>query len=163
MSGEVNNPKEVQNISREMDSLRRQKEKLENGILEEMEKREKVAEHLTKVQTAIKVSEKKEAAAIRDFQTTGTEIQAEIDRLNATRVTVAREMEAGLLARYESLRDAKHGIGAGLLRDDGCSACRMELPSERVQALQESGSPIGECPMCHRLLVVRLAPDPEER
>jgi predicted nucleic acid-binding Zn-ribbon protein len=154
MAGGVTNPKEVQNISREMDSLRRHKDKLENGTLDEMEKREQMAGQRKKVEAAVDVSKRKEATALVTFQKTGAEIQREIDRLAATRITIARKMEAGLLARYESLRDSKHGIGVGELRDDTCSACRVGLPAERVQALVDGDSPIAVCPTCHRLLIV---------
>jgi predicted nucleic acid-binding Zn-ribbon protein len=159
MSGQVTNPKEVQNISREMDSLRRHKDKLENGTLDEMEKRETADAQRRKVEAAIDVAKRNEAAALTTFQTTGADIQREIDRLAATRITVAREMESGLLARYEALRDMKHGIAVGVLRDETCSACRVELPSERVQALLDEGTPIATCPTCHRLLIVRAASD----
>jgi predicted nucleic acid-binding Zn-ribbon protein len=160
MSGSVTNPKEVQNISREMDSLKRHKDKLENSMLDEMENREMAAEHTAKVDTAIEVARRKEAAAIADFQGKSGELQSIIQRLVGERALLAREIEAGLLARYESLRDEKHGIGAGTLKDGMCSACRMELPAEKTQALRDVGSPIGICPACHRLLVV--VPSPEE-
>lgn len=163
MSGSVTNPKEVQNISREMDALKRQKDKLENTMLDEMEKRETAAEQTTKVDTAIEVAKKEEEAVIAEFQAKGGLLQSEIQRLDSERAALAREMEAGLLARYESLRDEKHGIGAGVLNEDMCSACRMELPAERAQALRDSETVIGVCPACHRLLVVSLPPADGER
>jgi uncharacterized protein len=59
-----------------------------------------------------------------------------------------------LLARYESTAAAKGGIGAAKLLDVACSACRVELPAERLRELRE-GPDIGLCPNCRRLLVVR--------
>lgn len=155
MSGEVTNAKEVANITRELDSLKRQKDKLENGILDEMEKRETVAEQRAKVDRALGVARAKEEALIKDFQAKGTEITRQIERLTAERSAAARAMEVDLLLCYEELREAKHGVGAGVLQAETCSACRMELPSDKVAELV-CGPPIGICPTCHRLLVISL-------
>lgn len=153
MSGDVTNPKEVANISRELDSLRRQKEKLEADTLAEMEKREKAAEQVAKVEGAIAEGKRREEILVKDFQAKGGEMTTGISRLEAERAAVAAALDPELLARYERLREAKHGIGLGVLHDATCTACRVELPSTKVSALR-AGEPIGICPACHRLLVV---------
>jgi predicted nucleic acid-binding Zn-ribbon protein len=153
MSGEVTNPKEVTNISREMDALRRQKDKLETDTLAVMEKREKAGEQVAKVDAAIEEGRRREAVLVKDFQEKGGALQGEIAKLEAERAAVAAAVEPSLLGRYEQLRESKHGIGLGVLHEDTCSACRVELPSNKVAELK-SGEPIGVCPACHRLIVV---------
>ncbi len=153
MSGEVTNPKEVANISRELDGLRRQKEKLEGDTLAEMEKREKAAEQAGKVEAAVEEGRRRDGVLVKDFQDKGGGLTAEIARLEARRAAVAASLEPDLLGQYERLRGSKHGIGLGVLHDTTCTACRVELPSNEIEALR-GGPPIGVCPACHRLIVV---------
>lgn len=153
LSGDVTNPKEVANISRELDALRRQKEKIENDTLAEMEKRETAAAQVAKVDAAIVEGKRREAVLTADFQSKGSAITAEIAQLEKERALVAAALDPELLGRYERLREGKHGIGLGVLHDQTCSACRVELPAGKVAALR-GGAPIGVCPACHRLLVV---------
>lgn len=153
MSGEVTNPKEVAHISREMDALRRQKDKLETDTLTQMEKREEAAGQVAKIDATIAEGKRREGVLVKDFQEKGGALTAEIARLESQRARVAAAVEPSLLGRYERLREAKHGIGLGVLHDATCSACRVELPAHRVQQLA-AGPPIGICPACHRLLVV---------
>jgi uncharacterized protein len=153
MSGDVTNPKEVQNISRELDSLRKQKEKLESDTMTEMEKREKAAEQVAKIEATIAEGKRRESVLVKDFQQKGGELTAEVARLEKERATVAAAIDPTLLAQYEHLRETKHGIGLGVLHDATCSACRVELPSTKLEALR-AGPAVGVCPACHRLIVV---------
>ncbi len=153
-SGSVTNHKELQSLSREIDSLSRQKDKKENEVLSAMEKLEAGKAQATKVAETIEKAKARETQLITRFQEVGGGLQRDIDRLQKERAALAKGLDAALLARYDSLRETKHGIGVGILSNSMCSACRIDLPAERVQALAEGG-PIGECPSCHRLLVVR--------
>jgi predicted nucleic acid-binding Zn-ribbon protein len=161
MSGEVTNPKEVANLSRELASLQRQKDKLDNDTLDLMEKREKASQQRDKVDAAIAEAHRREEGLVRDYQSRGGEVSAEVGRLEAERKLVAAALDAALLDQYEKLREQKHGIGLGVLHDQTCSACRMELPSDKVNVLK-AGPPVAVCPACHRLLVVTPPPKDAE-
>jgi predicted nucleic acid-binding Zn-ribbon protein len=153
MSGEVTNPKEVQNLSRELASLGRHKEKLDTDTLDLMEKRETAAAQVAKVDAALVEGAQREKVAVARFQERGGEVSADLGRLEAERKVVAAAVEPELLQRYETLRQQKHGIGLGVLRDEGCSACRVSLPADKVEKLH-GGPPIATCPNCHRILIV---------
>ena len=152
-SGAITNHKELQSLSREIDSLARQKDKKVNEVLAAMEKLEAGKAQAEKVAATVEKGKLKEAQLIGQFQKVGGELQTSIDRAIKERAALAGVLEAPLLARYEAVRAAKHGMGVGVLRGDMCSACRIDLPFERIQALVAGGA-IGECPVCHRLLVV---------
>lgn len=154
-SGAIGNHKELQGLSREIDSLARQKDKKENDLLAQMEKLEAGKAQADKIAATVEKAKAKEAQLISQFQKVGGDLQSEIDTLTKQRVSLAKVLEAPLLERYESLRASKHGLGVGILKGSMCSACRIDLPSERVMALKDGG-PIGECPSCHRMLVVHL-------
>ena len=152
-SGAITNHKEIANLAREIDSLTRQKDKKETEVLAHMERLESGKAQSDKVAQTLVKAAAKEKQLIAEFQARGGEIQAEIDVLGRERTTLARVLEPELLERYESVRAAKHGVAVGVLNGNMCSACRIDLPADRVHALREGG-PIGVCPNCHRLMVI---------
>lgn len=159
MSGDITNPKEVQHITREMDSLRRRTEKLEMEDLALMERAEKARGQIAKIDAALQTLAAKEKDLTVQFQAQGGELQGALAVSTARREKLAGALDSELLARYEKVREAKHGIGAAHLMGIVCSACRMELPAERVDELK-NGPEIGKCPACQRLLVI-LPPEPD--
>ncbi|MCE5203233.1 MAG: C4-type zinc ribbon domain-containing protein [Coriobacteriales bacterium] len=153
-SGQVVNVKELQSMSREIDSLRRQVDKKENDVLKAMERLEAGRTQANKIAETLEKAAAREKRLIEEYRARGGELQSHIDTLRRERALLAAQLDEELLSRYEKTREAKHGIGVGVLSGGMCSACRIDLPAGKVQALEEGG-PIGECPNCHRLLVVR--------
>jgi predicted nucleic acid-binding Zn-ribbon protein len=154
LSGAVTNPKELQNLTREIDSLARKKDTLERETLGLMEKAESGEAQVAKVDAALAEGRAKEAGLIERFRLRGGQVQADLERLKAERALLADRLPADLLERYERLRAAKHGIGVGVLTDGMCSACRTSLPADSAQRI-EAGPEIAVCSNCRRLLVVR--------
>lgn len=153
MSGEVKNPKELTHISREMDALKRRLDKLEMEEIALMERVEKATGQVGKVDAALKQLAAKEAAVVSTFKSQGSELTKEIEKLKSHRETILPGVDADLLAKYESSREGRGGIGVGRLDGDKCTACHMELPSERVASLK-AGPPVSMCPGCRRLIVI---------
>lgn len=153
LSGEVTNPKELQNLTRELDSLKRRKDAVEYEELGLIEKAEAGAAQLAKVEAALADGAAKEAVLIEEFKAKGGELQAAIGRLTKERDALAGHLSKERLAQYEALREAKHGIAVGTLSESLCNACRTQIPASRAQAIQ-SGPEIAECPNCKRILIV---------
>ena len=155
MTGQINDHKQVQHISREIDSLRRRKDKLEMDTLKLMERLEKAEGQRDTVRNALEQLAERETVLVERFREHGGELQQAIADNTARRKSVAASLEPDLLKRYESLRGMKAGIGVGRLEGDSCTACRMQLPAEAVASLL-AGTDVGVCSHCHRLIVVRL-------
>lgn len=160
-SGEVTNHKELQMLSREIDSLRRKKEKLEMETVSLLEKAEKAKKQAASIDAATAKLVEQEAQLVEEFKRAGGEVLAQIESLRVQRETLTSGLPAELLERYERVRAGKSGIGVGILEDRTCTACGLEIPADKAQALKE-GEDIGECPMCKRIIVVRL-PAAEEQ
>ncbi|MBN1192977.1 MAG: hypothetical protein JXA36_04730 [Coriobacteriia bacterium] len=154
ISGEVTNPKELQNLTRELDALKRRKDVIEFEELGLMEKAEVGAAQLAKVEEALAEGAAKEAQLIADFKAKGGELQADIAKMKKAREGIRAHMSERTLARYDSLKGSKHGIAVGVLSDGLCSACRTQIPAAEAQAIL-GGPEIAECPNCKRILVVR--------
>jgi predicted nucleic acid-binding Zn-ribbon protein len=153
LSGAVTNSKELANISTEIDLLRRKREQTENEMLALMERREAAQLQMNKIDEALSRAAKDEAALIERFQKAGGDILAETEKLKRRRKRLGKDVKPELLARYEKIRAARHGIAAGRLEGDMCGSCRTTLPSMVVQSLRAPGT-VGECPNCRRLIVV---------
>lgn len=144
----------VQSITREMDGLRRRTDKLEMEQLQFAERAEKARGQIGAIEDHLGKLSTKEAELIEQFKKVGSEIQGEVSVLEARRTALTKRMADELVDRYESVRAAKSGVGVGRLEDARCSACRMDLPSERLHELLH-GPDVGVCPQCRRLIVVR--------
>lgn len=156
VSGEINSPKELTAISHELEALRRRVEHLEGQELSEMQKREDAAAQSAKIDAALAEGAKREAELTERFKARGGEILAGIEAEKKARAALAAQVPADMLAKYESLRQAHHGTAIGVLGEGMCSACRVGLPSGKVQALME-GPDVTTCPNCGRILIVRGA------
>lgn len=144
----------VQSITREMDGLRRRVDKLEMESLKYMERIEKAQEQIATIDDALAKFAEKETALVDRFKEVGGALQKEIGQLQARREKLAKSLSPELLMRYETIRASKGGVGVGKLEGDSCTACRMSLPGEKLQELNQ-GPDIGLCPQCRRLIVVR--------
>lgn len=153
LSGAINNPKELANISTEIDLLRRKKEQFENDMMALMEKREAAQLQVNKIDEALAKAGKDEAKLVTRFQKAGGDILAEIEKLKRRRNRLAKAVDPDTLVRYEKIRESRHGIAAGRLENDMCGCCHTTLPAVAVQSLRTPGM-VGECPNCRRLIVV---------
>jgi hypothetical protein len=153
LSGQVTDPKELRNLTREIDALSRRKDQLEREEMGLMEKAESGEAQRAKVDAALEEGRAKEADLIERYKSRGGEIQTETARLRAERDAIARTLEGSVLARYERLREAKKGVAVGALKGALCTACRTEIPAGEVQALR-AGPEVAECPNCKRMLVI---------
>lgn len=154
LSGQVTDAKELQHLTREIDSLVRRKEQLEREELNLMEKAEAGEAQVARVEATLAEGHAKEQSLIEEFKAHGGEVQTEIARLKTAREAIAGRLDQKLLGRYETLRESKRGVAVGVLQGALCSACRTEIPSGERQML-ESGPEIGQCPNCKRMIVIR--------
>jgi len=154
ISGEITNSKELQAVSRELDSLRRHVESLEADLLAQMQKGEDGAAQAAKIDAALAEGHRRETELTDRFKARGGEILKRIEAEKRERTVLASKLDPALLERYETSRAARHGVGIGVLREGTCSACRVGLPSGKVQALIE-GPDVATCPGCGRVLIVR--------
>jgi len=144
----------VQSITREMDGLKRRRDKVEMEELQFMERADKARAQVAAIEAHIGKLNDGESGLIERFKQVGGGVQEEIAALTARRGTLSKALDAQTIARYESIREAKGGVAVGRLDGAMCSACRMDLPAERVKELGE-GPDVGICPQCRRLIVVR--------
>jgi predicted nucleic acid-binding Zn-ribbon protein len=77
----------------------------------------------------------------------------EVKKLKEEREKLVPEIPAELFHQYESLRQAKGGIGLARIVQGSCSACRMTLSSAQIRKTKASVTP-QICDNCGRLLCI---------
>ncbi len=153
-SGAITASKQLQDLEREVASLRRRQSELEDAELEVMERAETAQEGLseltTRRQAHLADREQAEAAAEAAF----VEIDAEVDRAGKARDELAATLPADLLALYEGLRASEGGIGVGEIARGRCGGCHLDLMNNEKAAYR--AAPPDEVlrhEECNRILV----------
>ena len=152
-SGRVTNPKELANFQNEVSYLKRRRGQLEDRQLEAMVE---VEEHEAEVDSK-KASLAQIEAEWTQTQERLTEERSELEErlahLKKERVEVEGMIEAEDLALYGELRSRKGGRAVALLEGEVCQACRVTLPTSRVQQARSVDS-LNFCSSCQRVLYV---------
>jgi predicted nucleic acid-binding Zn-ribbon protein len=148
------NYKEVSALSQEMESLARRTEKIEFDILKQFERSDKIGQVEEQVKAALARLAKQDDELLASYQAQAGGIKKELSLAQQLREKLSEDLPSDLVKRYDKAREAKGGQGAAHIEGTHCSACRVELTEGQLGRLRDGGD-IGECPYCHRLLVVK--------
>jgi predicted nucleic acid-binding Zn-ribbon protein len=150
--GTVANAKELQSIEAEVRSLGSRRGRLEDLLLERMERREELEGRLPPLEAEI--AELRERLA--EIEGTSARDLVEIERALADRrgerEALVPEFDDDLLELYEELRRQKKGVGAAALVDGVCQGCHQKLSPMYVDRLKRSEE-LHRCEYCRRILV----------
>ena len=152
-SGVVSNAKELQDISREVEALKRRKSVLEDNDLEVMEERdgvEKELEALTSERSSL-AAEIERGRVARDKAAGETGLQ--LTAAEAERQRWVPRVDPQLLKVYDTIRASKGGVGAAAMVDGTCQGCHMRLPAQEAERVRTAGGLV-RCDECQRILVV---------
>ena len=149
--GRVHNPKELQDLQKDVVSLKRHLVTLEERELEAMlvaETTEKdwqnARSELERVQSSL--GEQNQELA----QESGL-LHRDLERLNSERQAVISDIVQQTMTIYNQLRQQRRGIAVTTLNDGSCAACGTTLtPSQQQNA--RSTSLLFHCPSCGRIL-----------
>jgi|WetSurMetagenome_2_1015567.scaffolds.fasta_scaffold151062_2 uncharacterized protein len=149
--GMVKNPKELQDLQKELDSLKKRKKVLEDehlsaiGMMEETQQQVDTAES-NLVDIKIKIEE------------LSTTLKAERDILakqimvyNQEYVVTSNNLPADMKLTFESLFRSKKGKAVAVIEEGSCSVCGITVRESLVQQIKTS-SQIVYCPSCGRML-----------
>ena len=152
-SGVVSNAKELQDISREVEALKRRKSVLEDNDLEVMEERdgvEKELEALTSERSSL-AAEIERGRVARD-QAAG-EAGLQLTAAETERQRWVPRVDPSLLKVYDTIRASKGGVGAAAMVDGTCQGCHMRQPAQEAERVRTAGGLV-RCDECQRILVV---------
>jgi hypothetical protein len=150
-SGEIRNPREVQDAERDVQQLRHQRAEAEDALLEALVAVEGLAEDCA-ARTA------RVAELTAGWEGTQARLRSEQARLKerlqaeqARQVAMRRAIPPDLLALYDNLRPRRGGRAVAALEGDTCSACKVAVPPTKLEAARY-GDELVYCGNCGRLL-----------
>ena len=152
IDGTVANPKELQSIQAEVQNLRGRKERIEDQLLELMERREELETTLGPVDAEV-LENRQRVAEIEASQASElVDIQQALAERTAEREGLLPVFDEELLELYTEVRRQKKGIAAVALTDGVCQGCHQKLSPMYVERLKRTEG-IRRCEYCRRILV----------
>jgi predicted nucleic acid-binding Zn-ribbon protein len=151
--GLITNPKDLERMVHELESLERRISNLEDEELEVMERLEAAQMELgfasREVEDANDRREPLEAARAEK----AASLEKELAAAQGDRTWATSDLPADLLALYERIR-AKQVIGAAELRARECGGCRLTLNAlEMADIAKKPADEVIRCEECDRILV----------
>jgi hypothetical protein len=150
-SGRVKNPKELQDLQKEIAALKRNLASLEDDQLEIMLKVETCSQALESSQKEFNRVQGKVISENASLATEFTNLKKEADNLNAQRLTILPAIDQATLKLYDSLRKKYSGLAVSPVIENSCDACGSSLTPGLAQSVRASNQLI-LCPMCGRIL-----------
>jgi predicted nucleic acid-binding Zn-ribbon protein len=151
--GSVANPKELSSIQAEVGSLRSRKGRIEDEVLEQMERREDLDQRLPSLEAELAVARDHLSTLEADVAQELDHSRKELEQLRSARESLVLEFDEELLELYEDLRAQKRGVGAAALEDGVCSGCHQKLSPLELERIKRAEG-IRRCEYCRRILVL---------
>jgi len=149
--GRVHNPKELQDLQKDVASLKRHLATLEERQLEAMLVVETTEKDVQNAKSELERVQSSLGEQNRDLARESSSLQKDLERLNSERQAVISDIAKQTMATYNQLRQQRRGIAVTTLSDGSCAACGTTLtPSQQQNA--RSTSQLFYCPSCGRIL-----------
>ena len=150
-SGKVTNPKELQDLQNEVNSLRHRRDALEEKQFEALLIAENAEVRSADVQHRLERAETVAAEAHGNLREERQELQTGLARLQVNHDAAAASIPVADLEIYSRLRLSKKGRAVSQLDEGACTACGVAPSSSRIQDARQ-GNDIILCGNCGRIL-----------
>lgn len=149
--GKVTNPKELQDLQLESESLKKFLNTLEDQQLEAMLAMDEAEASFTKASEEHAATESKVAEYKASLSVEKSELLSEIERQQNERKAAAANIGLGEIRIYENLRKQKNGIAVARVLEKTCGACGSTLSATIFSAAQVP-TKFTRCTTCGRIL-----------
>ncbi len=149
--GSVHNPKELQDLQAEVESLTRFRATLEDRLLEAMVAAEAAEADQRSAEAALSQAAGQTADRDTALAAERDQLSAEVERLTAEREAALANVTQGDLALYTQVRDNRGGLAVALVQDDTCGACGLTVAHSLRQEIRQ-GDNLVRCIQCGRIL-----------
>jgi predicted nucleic acid-binding Zn-ribbon protein len=152
--GLVSNPKDLQRMQHELESLERRITSLEDQELEVMERLEEAQKSHAELSAQVVEADERLAALTRTRDERSAALDADLAQVQSARAPMTDGMPEDLLSLYDRLREQKGGVGAAALRARECGGCRLSLdPAELTRIRAAPMDDVIRCEECQRILI----------
>ena len=152
-SGTVSNLKELMGIKSEIDDLKKQVDRMDTEILEQMETLDGLR---GKESSLLKIIEERKAEIGKlesEITQLESDIRSSVSNLEGEVSNVRGRISEDVLVLYDRLRKEKDGRVVATIKGGACSVCNMTLPFEKVEKMNDREQ-YYRCEFCRRIIVI---------
>lgn len=153
-SGSIKNPKELQDLQKDVASLKKHLATLEERQLESMLLSETATTNLEKAKNDLDLVQAKLGNDHKKLIEEQTDLIRQMESLGQEREAALAPIESPLLTVYEDLRKQKRGVAVAEVDDGACAACGTTI-NAALQQTARSQKQLAHCPSCGRILFAR--------
>jgi len=150
-SGNVHNPKELQDLQMDAASLKRYLATLEERQLETMVNAETTENQLLAAKEKLEAVKANLKEQNHDLTLESEVLNKDYERLLSERNAVISDITQQAITTYDQLRKQKRGIAVTAMSDNSCVSCGTTLTAS-LQQNARSASQLCNCPTCGRIL-----------
>ena len=148
--GKVQNPKELQDLQKDIVSLKKYLVTLEERELEAMIKAEDAEKDLENAKSKLELVQARLGDEHKKLIADQSTFTMKLEQLAEEREATLSPIEGSMLQVYESLRQQKKGVAITEVSDNSCSSCGATITASLVQNARSQK--LTNCPSCGRIL-----------
>jgi hypothetical protein len=149
--GKVQNPKELQDLQKDIDPLKKYLITLEERELEAMVKTEDAENDLQAAKTKLELIQARLGDEHKKLIMDQSAFSIKLEQLAEERGATLATIENELLQVYEGLRQQKRGVAITEVNDNSCASCGATI-TIALQQNARSQKQLAHCPSCGRIL-----------
>lgn len=149
-SGTIKNPKELEDLQHELDSLSRRRSALEDELIEAMIMVEDAGEEDGAAQASLLEMQTQWDQDQADFKQEQSDLIARINKLTLQRKKHLEVVSGESLQAYEVAQRRAGTTAVVLMRNNRCRGCLVTVPANLVKAVDEGQ--LVQCDSCSRIL-----------
>ena len=147
----MQNPKELQDLQKDIISLKKHLETLEDRQLEAMVQAEGAEQELQAAQSELEHIQANLKEQNRELSKENETLSKNLERLETERNAVLGDLANPAVMMYDQLRKQRRGLAVAVVSDSACAACGTTLTQSQEQSAR-STSQLFNCPSCGRIL-----------
>jgi predicted nucleic acid-binding Zn-ribbon protein len=152
--GLVSDPRQLQAIQHEIETLDRRIVDLEDAELAVMERLETAQKELEELTGELAQIEADGAAALKARDAATADISEREHGARGEREALVAQLPSDLLTLYERLRAQLDGVGVGALRHGRCGGCQLAVGAADLARMAAApDDEVLRCEECNRILV----------
>jgi hypothetical protein len=152
-AGSVLNPKELADLQKDIESLKRHRSELEDRALEAMEALEGAQREAADAEERLREMTKRYQDDKGNALSRAEVLEQELADLEGRRAERAATVEPGLMQLYDRLAAIRQRRAVAKVEGGACQGCRISLPTNLIQRAR-SGNAVVQCSSCERILYV---------
>lgn len=152
--GQVKNPKELQDLQKDVASLKKYLTTLEERELEAMVAAETATTEFQKIQAEFEIFQARLGNEHKKLIDEQSSLLTQLESLVQEREAALAPIQVDQLATYDDLRKQKRGIAVSEIEDDACASCGTTLNASTQQNAR-SQKQLVYCPSCGRILFAK--------